>query len=436
MNPFTHWDEARNAGVKALRTLAEEKRVFEKAVLVDDIYGMIRVVIWPTSTASHDAEQLARDTLASVTGAFWAGDVWVAPGRTRAEKTLYESAWREGRPVSDKVRVSERTRSKSCWFTDLTTPPWPLESKAGRPQTAIIVFYSFKGGVGRTTALAATAIQLAQRGKRVAVIDLDIEAPGAGLLLAPPEIASRARWGVVDYFLEQPRGATDIRDYYHSVPYPRVVGTGAIDVIPAGRLNSDYMQKLGRLDIEAGAEERSEVLDTLLRALRTELKADYILLDSRAGLSEISGVTLSGVAHLQVIVATGSEQTWDGLGLVLQRVGGARVREGKPQAECVIVQGMTPANRELRELSERRFAESSYDSFVAHYYAQDAEDDEDKLWYVRDAGSGDAPDVPVSLPYRESLASFRSIEEIADDVARSTEYGALTERILRKLRRD
>ena len=41
----------------------------------------------------------------------------------------------------------------------------------------IISFYSYKGGVGRTVALIETAYLLAEKNKKVAIIDLDIEAP-------------------------------------------------------------------------------------------------------------------------------------------------------------------------------------------------------------------------------------------------------------------
>src|SRR5882724_3937262 len=42
----------------------------------------------------------------------------------------------------------------------------------------IITFYSYKGGVGRTFALANIAVLLARRGKRVLLMDWDLEAPG------------------------------------------------------------------------------------------------------------------------------------------------------------------------------------------------------------------------------------------------------------------
>jgi cellulose biosynthesis protein BcsQ len=42
----------------------------------------------------------------------------------------------------------------------------------------IVTFYSFKGGVGRTLALANVGVVLAQNGHRVLVVDFDLEAPG------------------------------------------------------------------------------------------------------------------------------------------------------------------------------------------------------------------------------------------------------------------
>ncbi|MGC0347043.1 hypothetical protein RKD34_002623 [Streptomyces sp. SAI-218] len=42
----------------------------------------------------------------------------------------------------------------------------------------VITFYSYKGGTGRTMALANTAWILAANGKRVLAVDWDLEAPG------------------------------------------------------------------------------------------------------------------------------------------------------------------------------------------------------------------------------------------------------------------
>jgi Mrp family chromosome partitioning ATPase len=63
-----------------------------------------------------------------------------------------------------------------------------------------IVFFSIKGGVGRSTALAATAWSLAQAGKRVLVLDLDLESPGLSAALLPQE--RQPMYGITDWLVE------------------------------------------------------------------------------------------------------------------------------------------------------------------------------------------------------------------------------------------
>ena len=45
----------------------------------------------------------------------------------------------------------------------------------------IVSFYSYKGGVGRTMAMANVAVLLARQGKKVLLMDWDLEAPGLDL---------------------------------------------------------------------------------------------------------------------------------------------------------------------------------------------------------------------------------------------------------------
>src|SRR6476659_4458719 len=57
---------------------------------------------------------------------------------------------------------------------------------ASRPSLGkIITFYSYKGGTGRSMALANIAWILASNGKRVLCVDWDLEAPGLHRYFAP-----------------------------------------------------------------------------------------------------------------------------------------------------------------------------------------------------------------------------------------------------------
>ena len=64
----------------------------------------------------------------------------------------------------------------------------------------IVTFYSFKGGTGRTMALANVAWILAANGKRVLVADWDLESPGLHKFFQPfmePEVSRQP--GIVDF---------------------------------------------------------------------------------------------------------------------------------------------------------------------------------------------------------------------------------------------
>src|SRR6476659_2318453 len=76
---------------------------------------------------------------------------------------------------------------------------------ASRPSLGkIITFYSYKGGTGRSMALANVAWILASAGKRVLIIDWDLEAPGLHRyfhpFLADKELSETE--GLIDFFVE------------------------------------------------------------------------------------------------------------------------------------------------------------------------------------------------------------------------------------------
>jgi len=77
------------------------------------------------------------------------------------------------------IRVMEQRIVGQDW---LQTPA-PSVAPPAAPR---IVFASLKGGVGRSTALAVVAANLARCGRKVLVVDLDLEAPGIGTMLLAP----------------------------------------------------------------------------------------------------------------------------------------------------------------------------------------------------------------------------------------------------------
>jgi hypothetical protein len=105
-----------------------------------------------------------------------------------------------------------------------------------------IVFFSIKGGVGRSTALAASAWAQAQAGQRVLVLDLDLESPGLSSALLPEE--RRPTYGIADWLVED---LVDNGDavFEDMMATSTLAHDGEINVVPAhGRDPGEYIDGL------------------------------------------------------------------------------------------------------------------------------------------------------------------------------------------------
>lgn len=170
----------------------------------------------------------------------------------------------------------------------------------------VITFYSYKGGVGRSFALANTAVLLARWGYRVLVVDWDLEAPGLHLYFEP-YLPTSPRSGVVDIAQEYLAGVRTPSS--HEV---RVDVDGVLDLIAAGRieesrLDPSYARRMQALDWEdlyrlgfaAHLEEYRE---------QWTAKYDFVLIDSRTGVSDIAGICTAQLPDRLVIVFTANDQ--------------------------------------------------------------------------------------------------------------------------------
>lgn len=423
-----HFDEARRGAVEGLSGLIRDGLPVHKAVLLHDLFGGLRVAVWPVDPAN---EKDIRDRIDAALGElrpFWQGEIWISSARTPySERIIYESAWEEGLLVpgtDDKLRLDDRVRTRTAWLPRFREPLWratsgryDVDKGEGPP---IVVFYSFKGGVGRTTTLAACAIQHARAGGRVLVIDFDLDAPGAGLLLAGDggEISAH---GVADYLLESQHGEVRLRDYRHRCVRHALVGDqeGEILVIPAGKVDDLYLSKLSRLDLEVFND--THPLQGLLLQAREELKPTMILVDSRAGLSQAAGLLLDGIAHLHVLFGTSNPQSRAGLEQVVHQLGRERIlrRHSVPQADCLLVHAMAPEDPRVQQQDREEFSVWADEVFRYGYYLPDPqreEDASDTIWYLRDMDEEAAPHQAVVIPYQQRFARLLSVDDVAHDL--------------------
>lgn len=201
----------------------------------------------------------------------------------------------------------------------------------------IVTFYSYKGGMGRTTTMISYAISLASKGKKVFIIDCDLEAPG---YLNFFDLSKHTGLeggnvnGLVEFlcdakFAKSP-DVIDLGDYCINI----AAGNEGVDdllnniyLMPAGNLNENlsnnyqftahnnrqgYLEGLSRLDL---ADEISfvEGFQTLLNKINDIVAPDIILIDSRTGFNDIIGTATMYFSDMVVGFFGYNAQTIPGL---------------------------------------------------------------------------------------------------------------------------
>jgi TIR domain/Tetratricopeptide repeat/CobQ/CobB/MinD/ParA nucleotide binding domain/NB-ARC domain len=293
-------------------------------------------------------------------------------------------------------------------------------------QGQVVTFYSYKGGTGRTMALANVAWILASNGKRVLAVDWDLESPGLHKFFRPflDESTVSATSGVIEIINDyasaavspEPRPADWHLQYARVLPHAvsllwdHFPGDGSLDFISAGRQNRDYSAAVCSLDWDNFYDRLGG--GQFFRAMRADMKLsyDYVLIDSRTGLSDIADICTIELPDILVLCFTLSDQSIDGAAAIARQISGRyrdrnirilpvpmRIEDGEKEKLDI---GRSLARIKFEGLPEGLAADQSaqyWGSVEVPYmpfYAY-----EETL-----ATFGDAPDSPTSL-----LAAFERI---------------------------
>jgi len=194
----------------------------------------------------------------------------------------------------------------------------------------LVTFYSYKGGMGRSTTLASFASYLAYHyKKKVLIIDCDFEAPGFTNYFDITYDVLTKKNGVVEYLIDrQYKGTSLDLDKYIIEVDKDFTNEGSIYVMPAGNLTENkvdpdnpslgihrdhYLEALARLDI-SGSDYIIHQFNTLLQDVESSsYKPDLILIDSRTGFNDIFGLTAFNFSEIVVGFFGNNAQTRPGL---------------------------------------------------------------------------------------------------------------------------
>ena len=189
----------------------------------------------------------------------------------------------------------------------------------------IVTFYSYKGGVGRSFALANIAVLLGQWGFRVLCIDWDLEAPGLPYYFnsldrnSPPKpLIDDSASGLIESFSDfqsDPKIQLAWNDRIISLPSTFVSG---VSLLKAGRIDSSYSKRVHGLDWnELYRSGLGEALEEQFDNLRREY--DFILIDARTGVADFSGIINSQLPDIVAFMFTSNEQSFEGVKDVVRR---------------------------------------------------------------------------------------------------------------------
>jgi hypothetical protein len=271
----------------------------------------------------------------------------------------------------------------------------------------IITFYSYKGGTGRSMALANVAWILASNGKRVLAVDWDLEAPGLHRYFAPflPDPDLTDTEGLIDFCFAfalealtppqkealDPSWHEPLADLLgYAVPLDhRFPNDGSLDFVCAGKQDSGYAGRVNSFNWERFYEGMGggAFLETVRRKLGAEYQ--YVLLDSRTGVSDTSGVCTVQMPDTVLVCFTANNQSIDGAAAVAASIRAQWDSAVPVQVLSKLSPDTTPARRARRlfpvmmrvEKAEkdklrlrREYARKEFASFLDHLRGVSLED--------------------------------------------------------------
>ena len=177
--------------------------------------------------------------------------------------------------------------------------------------SCIVTFYSYKGGVGRTSAMANIAVLLAKQDKNVLLMDWDLEAPGLDRFFRQ---YTKSEYGTTRGLIHMLFSAVEnpTVDWKAYISEIQIDGCCPISMISSGDGMPDYVDRMRSFSWSDFFERHQGGL--ILDRWRDEWKShyDFVFIDSRTGITDIGGVCTVFLPDILVLVFTANEQSFEG----------------------------------------------------------------------------------------------------------------------------
>lgn len=280
----------------------------------------------------------------------------------------------------------------------------------------IITFYSYKGGTGRSMHLANVAWILASNGKRVLMVDWDLEAPGLHRYFQPFLIDKEvtATDGLIDLMWDFSDAAMTAVPEAQRAPgwhqaYADIVrctaairwgfpAPGRLDLLSAGRQGPSYSSRVTSFNWQNFYDRLGGgvFLESVKAGMRKEY--DYVLIDSRTGVTDTAGICTVQMPDALVVCFTANNQSIEGCAAIAQSVRAQWTANGQRTDHRRIVPLLTRVDGSEKDKlnARRKLVRTKFDAYIPGMAAGTLDD------YWRNI---EVPYVPW-YSYEEVLAVF------------------------------
>jgi cellulose biosynthesis protein BcsQ len=203
-----------------------------------------------------------------------------------------------------------------------------------------IVFYSFKGGTGRTSAVAQLTMLLNEFGRRVVAMDLDLGAPGLWERLALPlgfDPNRPVARGMLDY-LDSHKARTSLQSLR-----ARAVAAGHVELLGAGDCfarDNQYWKAYFSPDFLVSMA-ADVTMDQLLVSVKEKIEEefdgpDFLLIDAPAGVSRLAAIAIELLADDVVLLSANQREGLLGSNWILRSLQDLGATRKIPKRHCVL----------------------------------------------------------------------------------------------------
>jgi MinD-like ATPase involved in chromosome partitioning or flagellar assembly len=246
----------------------------------------------------------------------------------------------------------------------------------------MIAVHSFRGGTGKSNTSANIATILAQNGRRVGVVDADIQSPGVHVIfgLDGADVAHSLN----DYLW----GRCGIAEVAQDVTASLGVDVpGKVFLVPSS-IDPNQIARVIRDGYDVG------LLNDGFHALMDELALDALIIDTHPGLNEETLLSIA-MADVLAIVLRPDQQDYEGTSVTVRVARKLRV------PRMLLVVNKTPAAFDPEDV--RREVETAYECDVAAVLPHS---DDMMALSSREVFALRYPDHPVTALYRSVAGSL------------------------------